>query len=37
MKTGRLRLAEYHFRKAIEINPTNAMLVSCVGAVSREL
>lgn len=31
MKTGKYRLAEYHFRKAVEINPSNAMLVSCVG------
>ena len=34
MKTGKLRLAEYHFRKAVDINPMNAMLISCVGAVS---
>lgn len=33
MKAGKLRLAEYHFNRASEINPTNAMLVSCVGSV----
>lgn len=33
MQTGKYRLAEYHFRKAAEINPTNATLVCCVGSV----
>jgi hypothetical protein len=37
MKTGKLRLAEYHFQKAVAINPSNAMLVSCVGAVRLDL
>jgi hypothetical protein len=32
-KTGKYRLAEYHFRKAAEINPSNAMLICCVGTV----
>lgn len=33
MKLGKYRLAEYHFRKAVEINSSNAMLVSCIGSV----
>lgn len=33
MQTGKFRLAEYHFRKASQINPTNATLVCCVGSV----
>lgn len=33
MQTGKYRLAEYHFRKAVEINPTNATLVCCIGSV----
>ena len=37
MKTGKYRMAEYHFRKAIEINATNAMLVCCVGTVLEKL
>lgn len=37
MKTGKHRLAEYHFRRASSINPTNAMLVSCVGSVLEKL
>lgn len=35
MQTGKYRLAEYHFRKAVDINPTNATLVCCVGSVRR--
>jgi tetratricopeptide (TPR) repeat protein len=37
MKTGKYRMAEYHFRKAVEINSTNAMLVCCVGTVLEKL
>ena len=33
MKTGKYRLAEYHFRRASEISPSNAMLLLCVGTV----
>lgn len=33
MQLGKYRLAEYHFRRAVNINPSNAMLVSCVGTV----
>lgn len=34
-KTGRLKLAEYHFRRALAINPSNIVLYCCVGTVSR--
>lgn len=34
MQTGKYRLAEYHFRKAAELNPSNATLICCVGSVS---
>lgn len=34
MKTGKYTLADYHFRRALEINPSNATLVCCVGSVS---
>ena len=37
MKTGKYTLADYHFRRAFEINPSNATLVCCVGSVSRRL
>ncbi|GAA5885393.1 hypothetical protein JCM16303_006032 [Sporobolomyces ruberrimus] len=33
LKTGKHTLADYHFRRALEINPTNATLVCCVGSV----
>ncbi|KAM0792147.1 hypothetical protein ACM66B_004846 [Microbotryomycetes sp. NB124-2] len=33
MQTGQFRLAEFHFRKAAEINPSNATLLCCVGTV----
>ncbi|KAI5480971.1 20S cyclosome subunit (BimA/Nuc2/Cdc27) [Pseudohyphozyma bogoriensis] len=33
LQTGKYSLAEYHFRKAVEINPTNATLICCVGSV----
>ncbi|KAG9001739.1 anaphase-promoting complex subunit cdc27 [Tulasnella sp. JGI-2019a] len=33
LKQNKLRKAEYHFRKAIEISPSNAVLVSCEGTV----
>ncbi|GAA6012125.1 hypothetical protein JCM11491_001758 [Sporobolomyces phaffii] len=33
MKTGKYTLADYHFRRALEINPSNATLVCCVGSV----
>lgn len=28
-------MAEYHYRKAAEIHPTNAILIGCIGLVSR--
>ncbi|GAA5911646.1 anaphase promoting complex subunit CDC27 [Sporobolomyces salmoneus] len=33
MKTGKYTLADFHFRRALEINPSNATLVCCVGSV----
>jgi anaphase-promoting complex subunit 3 len=33
MKTGNNSQAEYHFQKAHQINPTNAVLVCCIGIV----
>ncbi|KAJ3966938.1 hypothetical protein EV361DRAFT_933112 [Lentinula raphanica] len=33
LRMSKLRLAEYHFRKAIEIHPENAVLLGCVGMV----
>ena len=35
MRSSRLRLAEYHYRKASSINPKNAVLLGCVGMVSH--
>lgn len=32
---SKLRLAEYHYRKAVEIHPNNAVLLGCVGMVSE--
>lgn len=33
---SKIRLAEYHYRKAVEIHPNNAVLLGCVGmAVDR--
>ncbi|KDQ12386.1 hypothetical protein BOTBODRAFT_161987 [Botryobasidium botryosum FD-172 SS1] len=33
LRTSKLRMAEYHFRKAVEINPSNAVLICCEGMV----
>ncbi|KAI0078189.1 protein prenylyltransferase [Panus rudis PR-1116 ss-1] len=33
MRMSKLRLADYHFRKAAEIHPNNAILLGCVGMV----
>jgi len=30
-------MAEYHYRKAAEIHPNNAVLLGCVGMVCRRL
>jgi anaphase-promoting complex subunit 3 len=35
MKRNKMRLAEYHYRKALEINPHNAVVLGCMGLVSR--
>lgn len=37
LKTGKYSLAEYHFRRALDINRTNATLVCCVGTVLEKL
>ncbi|KAL1680846.1 hypothetical protein EV122DRAFT_275784 [Schizophyllum commune] len=36
MRMSKIRMAEFHFRKAVEINPKNAVLLGCLGmAVER--
>lgn len=35
LRTSKVRLAEYHYRKALEIHPQNAVLLGCVGMVSQ--
>lgn len=37
LKTGKTTLAEYHFRKALDLNQANATLACCVGAVLEKL
>jgi hypothetical protein len=34
---NKVRMAEYHYRKAAEIHPTNAILIGCIGLVSFPL
>ena len=34
MCMSKLRLADYHFKKASQIHPQNAVLLGCVGVVS---
>ena len=34
MRMSKLRLAEYHFKRACGIHPQNAVLLGCVGVVS---
>ena len=34
-KTGKLRHAEHHYRRAADINPSNAVLLSSIGSVSH--
>jgi anaphase-promoting complex subunit 3 len=36
LKTGKPKYAEHHFRRAAEINPTNAVLLCCIGMVSPD-
>ncbi|KAL0580244.1 chaperonin-containing T-complex alpha subunit Cct1 [Marasmius crinis-equi] len=33
LRMSKLRLAEYHYRKAVAVHPTNAVLLGCVGMV----
>ncbi|KAK1232258.1 chaperonin-containing T-complex alpha subunit Cct1 [Marasmius sp. AFHP31] len=33
LRMSKLRLAEYHYRKAVEVHPKNAVLLGCVGMV----
>jgi len=33
LRMSKIRLAEYHYRKALEIHPRNAVLLGCVGMV----
>jgi tetratricopeptide (TPR) repeat protein len=33
LRLSKIRLAEYHYRKAVEIHPNNAVLLGCVGMV----
>ena len=35
VKTGKLRHAEHHYRRAADINPSNAVLLSSIGSVSH--
>lgn len=37
LKLGDLRKAEFHFRKASEINPVNVILICCIGMVLEKL
>lgn len=32
-KRGKIRHADHHYRRAAEINPTNAVLLSSIGSV----
>jgi tetratricopeptide (TPR) repeat protein len=34
MKKNKLRLAEYHYQRALDINPYNAVILGCMGMVS---
>jgi len=36
LRMSKIRLAEYHFRKAAEIHPRNAVLLGCVGMVRNK-
>jgi hypothetical protein len=37
LRKSKIRMAEYHYRKAAEIHPNNAVLLGCVGMVCRRL
>lgn len=34
LRMSKLRLAEYHYQKAVDIHPHNAVLLGCVGMAS---
>lgn len=34
LRQSKIRLAEFHYRKAAAIHPSNAVLLGCVGMVS---
>lgn len=34
-KVGKSELAEYHFKRAADINPSNAVLICCIGMVGK--
>lgn len=34
VKMSKLKYAEHHFRRAVEINPSNPVLLCCIGQVS---
>ena len=36
LRKSKIRMAEYHYRKAAEIHPNNAVLLGCVGMVRFE-
>lgn len=33
LRMSKIRLAEYHYRKAAEVHPSNAVLLGCLGMV----
>ncbi len=35
LRKSKIRMAEYHYRKAAEIHPNNAVLLGCVGMVCK--
>ena len=35
LKMDQLPMAQYHFERAVEIHPGNAVLLACLGMVSR--
>ncbi|KZT11471.1 TPR-like protein [Laetiporus sulphureus 93-53] len=37
MRMSKIRLADYHYRKALQIHPRNAVLLGCVGMVTERL
>lgn len=37
LRASKIRRAEYHFRKAMEIHPNNAVVLGCVAMVSADI